>query len=121
MKRYISSATKFPWEGSGAEANVRKGRVKFNSGYSVDLGNGFSMYLVTAKDIFNAATGDIETSVSVNIRKLRDISAPDGEFLNDLEFFSYTPSELKVLYQHLRSLSFEEMIDFVKEHQRSYT
>lgn len=121
MKRYISSATKFPRHGTSSEANLRKGLVKFNSGYAVDLGNGFSMYLVTAKTIFNSATGDIETSVNVDIRKLHDSSAPDKTFISDTAFFSYTPSELKELYQYLRSLSFEEMLDFVKEHERRYT
>lgn len=110
MKRIIS-ATTFPKIGSGANANKRRGQVKFGHQQNISLYEGAYISLTTAKCIVDVDTGKLSTSLNFYIRA----NKPAIDEVLVADFYSYTPDEFEELYSYVQSLSLDELISFIED------
>lgn len=120
MKKYVKAATHalpFPKSGSAPDANKRGGKLKVGS-YSVVMDNGGVFQPVTAKTLFDQATGEVTTSLSIVIKLAREYSEP-GYHTSDVlvEFFSYTSEECQKLYKAVSAMSEDELYEFLSAYE----
>ena len=106
-----------PTWGSARSANKRAGILKFGEQQWYPLSENVHFSLGQCKGMFDFKKGEVITAFTFGISMFRDdaerLRIPIGE--RSCHFYGYTADELTALYNSIKDMSEEQLIEFIKE------
>ena len=122
MKRYVRSSDYiFPKTGSAGPANARAGVLKFGSGKSYNLGNGYIVEFPTGVVRIDVNSGELSVYCNIYVYREEDRHGAANEgFSYHKEYVGYTMEEAEQLFNALKNMSTAEIEAEIKHNSSAW-